>query len=261
MSAFTAIWQDKDVNKVKSLLDRGVSPNAKDANGSTLIHYAVTNNQVEIAKLLIDRGADIHAHYGKDGHTILHLAVLHQDGEMTKLLLESKANPNVRDNFSYTPLHVSILRKNHPYISISSYYGLSDISSKKASIKSIEYLIAYRADVNAIGGIVDIHSIHSTDNLISLVPGGIEFSGVSAVSKTDYDRFEPIPSWPEGTPMRLEKRKQLNDDVVGTTRIQDTKAQKILRLAGGKYLSCSQDGDNRKCHFTDVLQENKIDDE
>ncbi len=115
MAAFTAIWQDRDVNKVKALLDRGVNPNAKDANGSTLIHYAVTNNQVDIAKLLIDRGADIHAHYGKDGHTVLHLAVMHQDGEMTKLLLDHKADPNTRDNFKFTPLHISVLRKSTPY--------------------------------------------------------------------------------------------------------------------------------------------------
>jgi serine/threonine protein kinase len=263
MAAFTAIWQDKDVNKVKSLLDRGVSPNAKDANGSTLIHYAVTNNQVEIAKLLIDSGADIHARYGKDAHTVLHLAVLHQDGQMTKLLLESKANPNVRDNFSYTPLHVSILRKNHPYISISSYYGLNDISSKKASIKSIEYLIAYRADVNAIGGIVDIHSIHSTDTLISLVPGGIEFSGVSAVSKTDYDTFEPTHAWPEGTPMRLDLIQQYDpsgiDGIIGS--IQDKEAQKILQLAGGKYLACNRNKEDRICHLTTIStpsSQNKI---
>jgi serine/threonine protein kinase len=59
MVSFTAIWQKHDVNKLKDLLDRGVNPNAKDANGITLIHHAVTNNQVNIAKLLIDRGADI----------------------------------------------------------------------------------------------------------------------------------------------------------------------------------------------------------
>jgi serine/threonine protein kinase len=42
VEAFYTIWQLHDVNKVKSLLDRGVNPNPKDANGSTLIHYAVT---------------------------------------------------------------------------------------------------------------------------------------------------------------------------------------------------------------------------
>ncbi len=153
VEAFYAIWQYRDVNKVKSLLDRGVSPNAKDASGSSLIHYAVTNNQVEIAKLLIDRGADIHARYGQDGHTVLHLAVLHQDGEMTKLLLSRKADPNSRDSFKLTPLHVAILRNKTPYQpSISSYYGLGHTVNYdvEPSQNSVRYLLSGGADVNAI---------------------------------------------------------------------------------------------------------------
>jgi hypothetical protein len=153
VEAFSAIWQHHDVNKVRYLLDRGVSPNAKDASGSTLIHYAVTNNQVEIAKLSIDRGADIHAHYGMDGHTVLHLAVLHQDGEMTKLLLDRKADPNARDNFKLTPLHIVMLRKNAPYQPlIDSYYGMGTVTNydNDLSAISVEYLLSYGADVNAI---------------------------------------------------------------------------------------------------------------
>jgi Protein kinase domain/Ankyrin repeats (3 copies)/Ankyrin repeat len=153
MAAFTAIWQLRDVNAVKSLLDRGVSPNAKDASGSTLIHYAVTNNQVDIARLLIDRGADIHAHYGEDGHTVLHLAVLHQDGHMTNLLLSRKADPNTRDNFKLTPLHVAILRNKTPYQpSIESYYGLGHTVDYdvEPSQNSVRYLLSGGADVNAI---------------------------------------------------------------------------------------------------------------
>ncbi len=152
VEAFTAIWQLHEVDKVKSLLDRGVSPNAKDASGSTLIHYAVTNNQVEIAKLLIDRGADIHAHYSNDGHTVLHLAVMHQDGEMTKLLLDRKADPNVRDNFKLTPLHITMLRDRTPYQpSIQSYYGLGTTSNSavKLSLKPVQHLLKNGADVNA----------------------------------------------------------------------------------------------------------------
>jgi hypothetical protein len=154
MAAFTAIWQLQDVNAVKSLLDRGVDPNAKDANGSTLIHYAVTNNQVEIARLLIDRGADIFIHYGKDGHTVLHLAVLHQDGEMTKLLLDRNAHPTARDNFELTPLHVAILRNKIPYQPrVESYYGLGHVSNLDidSTFQSIQYLIQKGADVNAVG--------------------------------------------------------------------------------------------------------------
>jgi tRNA A-37 threonylcarbamoyl transferase component Bud32 len=152
VEAFTAIWQYRDVNKVKSLLDRGVNPNAKDASGSTLIHYAVTNNQVKIAKLLIEKGADVNAVYGADEHTILHLAVLHQDGQITKELLNGKADPNSRDLYEYTPLHAAILMTDKVGYN-SSYYGLQQAKSKSPSILSIKHLLEYKADVNAVGGV------------------------------------------------------------------------------------------------------------
>ncbi len=150
-AAFTAIWQEGNVSKVRSLIDRGVSANAKDAKGSSLLHYAVTNNRLEIAQVLIDKGADMNARYDEDGHTVLHLAVLHPDGGMTKLLLMNKANPNVRDNLTYTPLHVSILRELTPYtVDLRSYYGLANSLSDRQSIKSMQYLLQSGADVNAV---------------------------------------------------------------------------------------------------------------
>jgi serine/threonine protein kinase len=150
-AAFTAIWQAGDVGKVKSLLDRGVSANAKDANGSSLLHYAVTNNRLGIAQVLIDRGADVNAHYAKDGHTVLHLAIFQPDGEMTKLLLTNKADPNIQDNFTFTPLHVFILGIDTPYAaSINSYYGFSNIDMSKITALSIEYLLDHGAKVNAM---------------------------------------------------------------------------------------------------------------
>jgi Protein kinase domain/Ankyrin repeats (3 copies) len=205
VEAFTAIWQYQDVNKVKSLLDRGVSPNAKDANGSTLIHYAVTNNQVEIAKLLIDRGADIHARYGKDGHTVLHLAVLHQDGQMTKLLLDRKADPNSRDKFGYTPLHTSILRGDTPYESVTSYYGLTDIANEKVAIKSVEHLILSNVNINIIGG--------------------------QAVKKWYYSP-EPIMGTSLDFVLRRDKYKSVD------TMAEDLLLKNMLLRAGGKMSSC-----------------------
>jgi serine/threonine protein kinase len=150
-AAFTAIWQEGNTDKVRSLIDRGVSANAKDATGSSLLHYAVTNNRLEIAQVLINKGANINARYDEDGHTVLHLAVLHPDGDMTKLLLTNKANPNVRDNLTYTPLHISILRELTPYtVDLRSYYGLANSLSDRQSIKPMQYLLQFGADVNAM---------------------------------------------------------------------------------------------------------------
>ena len=120
---------------------------------------------------MIDRGADIHAHYGSDGHTVLHLAVLHQDGEMTKLLLDRKANPNARDNFKLTPLHITMLRNRTPYQpTIQSYYGLgaTGTSDIELSVKPAQYLLNNGADVNAVSdrevssSIENSHTLYGT---------------------------------------------------------------------------------------------------
>lgn len=233
MAAFTAIWQDRDVNKVTSLLDRGVNPNAKDANGSTLIHYAVTNNQVKIAKLLIDRGADIHDHYGKDGHTVLHLAVLHQDGEMTKLLIDKRANPNARDNFKFTPLHVAVLRKATPYQpSIESYYGLGSKSTEdiQVSLKSIQHLLDYGADINAI-----------SDRETPL-------SKAYLTGKLGY----PINGWIFGTALDAipERLVYINNEAEKFLQSSTLNTREVLINAGAQNLSCNSIG--RDCRLTNT---------
>jgi len=54
-----AAVQEGEYNNVKTVLaDRIISPNAKDDDGCTLLHWAAINNRVGIAKLLIEYGAN-----------------------------------------------------------------------------------------------------------------------------------------------------------------------------------------------------------
>jgi serine/threonine protein kinase len=148
---FVAVWQDGNFSKVRLFLERGGSPNARDKDGLSLLHHAVTTNRLDIAKLLIDRGADVNAVYAKDSHTVLHLSVFHQDGEMTKLLLASKANPIATNKFSYIPLQSAWCMHLEPHsykdninaVVIQSYRGLENIpgfGDNRISDKSIKYL-------------------------------------------------------------------------------------------------------------------------
>lgn len=54
-----AAVQDGDLEAIRGVLaDRTVSPNAKDNDGCTLLHWAAINNRVAIAKVLIEYGAN-----------------------------------------------------------------------------------------------------------------------------------------------------------------------------------------------------------
>ncbi len=94
------------------LLSRGVDPNARDTNGLTLLHRAVTNadwrpQPAQYVKALLDVKArpDLPDRFGR---TPLHwLAAGTSQNTMTNaaLLLAHGANPNVRDAEGFTPLH------------------------------------------------------------------------------------------------------------------------------------------------------------
>ena len=77
--------------------------------GTTLLHMCVDYDEIEIARWMIGRGADVNAKAAIDadgfgGHTPLFACVVSQsyrcsrqeDGEFTRLLLEHGAEPNVR---------------------------------------------------------------------------------------------------------------------------------------------------------------------
>jgi hypothetical protein len=89
---------------VKLLLDNGANPNAvsRDNYSSAVspLHGAVNNNA--IAKLLIEKGADVKAINDFDGNTPLHFA---KDKDIAQLLIEKGADVKAKNRYGETPLH------------------------------------------------------------------------------------------------------------------------------------------------------------
>jgi len=94
--------------------------NLKDNLGWTALHYAAQNFLIEIAKILVDKGADVN---GKDnfGNSILWRAVFASKGrgEMIKLLLENGAKPDEANSSGVTPLKLAVSISNY---NISQYF-------------------------------------------------------------------------------------------------------------------------------------------
>lgn len=90
-------------DKVEEMLD--ADPSLKDARGAhgiPLMYYPTITDNVELAELLISRGADINA--GAGGNTALHGAAMMGQTRMTEWLLSHGANPNATDYEGKTPL-------------------------------------------------------------------------------------------------------------------------------------------------------------
>jgi ankyrin repeat protein len=92
---FTAVQQavEKDPSLVK----------ATEWEDATLLHDAVIQNHIDLAKYLLEKRADVNA-VKTDGVTALHMAARNGNIEMMMLLLQGGATINAVDARGWTPL-------------------------------------------------------------------------------------------------------------------------------------------------------------
>lgn len=128
-----------DLSKIVTLIEHNAYIDARDHNGQTPLHYAIQSGNTEVAKYLIDNGANLNIqdnYYQKTNtqyvyyKSPLHYAVESGDTEIAKYLVDHGANPNIQDAYSSTPLQSAI------------YSGNTEV---------VEYLLDHNADPNSKG--------------------------------------------------------------------------------------------------------------
>jgi len=96
------IWGYQDI--VTQLIDSGADVNIQDKDQATPLHEAALRDRVEIAKILLQKGAKVDPI--SRGQTPLHMACAEGRTEVVRLLIENKADINALYNQS-TPLHIA----------------------------------------------------------------------------------------------------------------------------------------------------------
>ena len=94
----------------KLLLDKGADVDAINRSEHTPLYVACDKNAVKCAKLLIERGADVEAIDDEEGWSVLEIACQQNAHKIVKLLLEAGADPNMMSQ-GLTALH-SACREN-----------------------------------------------------------------------------------------------------------------------------------------------------
>ena len=103
--------QEGDLATLQRLLDRGNSPDTTDAAGNSLLMVASRQGHRDVVAFLLSRKASV-AHASKVGDTALKMASLKGKLEVARLLVENGAEINPA---GWTPLHYAAF-EGHPEV-------------------------------------------------------------------------------------------------------------------------------------------------
>ncbi|MBN2245368.1 MAG: ankyrin repeat domain-containing protein [Candidatus Aminicenantes bacterium] len=104
--------KEGDLQTIKTILAKDSTKlNALDEDKYTPLHWACMRAHWDVAKYLIEQGADLNIQ-GGDGGTPMNWAVHHDDVEIVKLLIDKGAKLNIQNQWGMTELHTAIWRGN-----------------------------------------------------------------------------------------------------------------------------------------------------
>jgi ankyrin repeat protein len=126
-AALANATEHRDAAAVRSLIREGVDVNATQVDGTTALHWAAYNDDVESAALLVKSGANVNA-VNRYGLPPLIQACTNGNSAMVKLLLEAGADANVTMKGGETALM---------------------LAARSGSLEAVKALLARGANVNA----------------------------------------------------------------------------------------------------------------
>src|SRR6267142_1800548 len=117
-----------DVDLARLLVEHGADTTARDNDGLTPLHLAVQKGSVVLARLLVEHGADVTA---QDNHrsTLLHLAVQKGSVDLAGLLVGHGADVKAQDNYGTTLLHLAVQKGSEDLARFLVKHG-ADVTAK-----------------------------------------------------------------------------------------------------------------------------------
>ncbi|KAM3868476.1 ankyrin repeat domain-containing protein 39 [Diretmus argenteus] len=101
------IWSaalDGELERVRTLVQKGTDPNLRDSAKYTALHYASRSGHVAVCQFLLENGACASPRT-PGGATPLHRSAYCGHLDVVRLLLRSRADPLICDDSGASPLH------------------------------------------------------------------------------------------------------------------------------------------------------------
>ncbi|MEE9572535.1 MAG: ankyrin repeat domain-containing protein, partial [Candidatus Neomarinimicrobiota bacterium] len=139
-----------DIERITSLItdDPECINQREEKSGLTPLHKAASNGQIDICKLFIEKGADIHATDNSQG-TVLHFAAYYGHPEIIKLFIDKGIDANTQDNDGHTPIIWAVFGKKTNTIDELIKHG-ADLNPPIRIGRSVLHLAAANSNTEVI---------------------------------------------------------------------------------------------------------------
>jgi ankyrin repeat protein len=170
--------------QVEALLIARVPVDSAEGDGTTALHWAVYDDDLELAAMLLKAHADPHAATRLDGTTPLWMASQNGNAAMIRLLLSHGADPNEANAIGTAPLMMAAASGSVDAVRELVEHGAQVnareqaheqtplmFAANKNRTQAIQYLIAHGADPNLASKVVILPKIEFAQNGKVVYPG------------------------------------------------------------------------------------------
>ena len=183
-----------EIEKVKELLDMGISPNCPSRHGTTPLSFAASRGHAEIVELLLDFGASVQPlSRSRVDNTPIFLAAQYNRHQVLELLCEAGSPVNLHRMDGNTPLQMAILSGNTQAVRVLLKAGAdhSKVGSRSSPplyraamlghFEIVRMLIEYGAPVEVVSTLRDPE--------LGIVPGYTPLIAAARRGHTDVCRL------------------------------------------------------------------------